>query len=183
MFPSANVLKMTIIVFKNIFLTRSLIVSDKNNDVYIDFVKARIIVLESDSCFFAMWLAWNKKMKLLSQKHHAILDYLTVLFLALSPLVFNMQLTGEILTYTLALVHLVLTLFTNFELGIFRVIPLYVHGVIEISVALLLIVVSFLFFIHRDNTSFYFYLVFGVVLFMVWAISDYKSVSPFKKLI
>lgn len=122
-------------------------------------------------------------MKLLSQKQHGILDYLTVLFLALSPSIFNIQSVGAVFTYTLALIHLVLTLFTNFEMGIFRVVPLYIHGIIEISVALLLIVVSFLFFIYRDNTSFYFYLAFAIVLFIVWAISDYKSISPFKKLI
>lgn len=122
-------------------------------------------------------------MKLLSSKLHGILDYVTVLFLALSPSVFNMQPYAAFFTYALAFIHLVLTLFTNFEMGIFRIIPLYVHGIIEISVALFLVVVSFLFFIYRDTTSFYFYLVFAIVLFVVWRISDYKLSSPFKKMI
>jgi hypothetical protein len=120
-------------------------------------------------------------MKLLSQKLHGILDYATVLFLALSPSVFNMLPNAALFTYTLAFVHLVLTMFTNFEMGIFRVVPFYVHGIIEISVSVLLVVISFLFFMYHDNTSFYFYLIFAVVLFIVWCISNYALTPSFKK--
>ena len=122
-------------------------------------------------------------MKRLSPKLHGILDYVTVIVLAVSPLLFDMKPYAAIFTYALAFIHLMLTLFTNFEMGVFRVVPLYIHGIIEISVSVLLVVVSFLFLIYHDNTSFYFYLIFAVVLFVVWGVSDYKLVSPLKKLI
>lgn len=120
-------------------------------------------------------------MKLLSEKLHGVLDYATVLFLALSPSVFNMQANATLFTYSLAFVHLVLTIFTNFEMGIFRVVPFYIHGIIEISVSVLLVVVSFMFFMYHDNTSFYFYLIFAVALFIVWCMSNYALTPSFKK--
>jgi len=122
-------------------------------------------------------------MKLLSPKLHGILDYVTVVFLALSPSLFNMQSLAGNFTYMLAFIHLILTLITNFEMGVFRVVPLYIHGIIELCVSILLVAISFLFFIYHDNTSFYYYLIFALVLFLVWCVSEYKLSSPFKKLI
>lgn len=118
-----------------------------------------------------------KKMKRLSPKLHGILDYVTVAFLLLSPSVFQMQQYAAVFTYSLAFVHLVLTLFTNFELGIFRLVPFYIHGIVEISVSIVLMPLSYLFLVLGDSTSFYFYLVFAIVLLIVWLLTSYVNVS------
>jgi len=114
-------------------------------------------------------------MKKLSPRVHSILDYFTVLFLLLSPSLFDMQTPGSVFTYVLAIVHLVLTLLTDFPAGVFKVVPLKIHGLIEIIVSIALIAVAVWFRSSGDNVSFYYYLIFAVILFIVWATSEYKS--------
>ena len=114
-------------------------------------------------------------MKKLSPRVHGILDYFTVLFLLLSPSLFDMQTPGSVFTYVLAIVHLVLTLLTDFPAGVFKVVPLKIHGLIEIIVSIALIAVAVWFRSSGDNVSFYYYLIFAVILFIVWATSEYKS--------
>ena len=114
-------------------------------------------------------------MKKLSPRVHSILDYFTVLFLLLSPSLFDMQTLGSVFTYVLAIVHLVLTLLTDFPSGVFKVVPLKIHGLIEIIVSIALIAIAVWFRRSGDNVSFYYYLIFAVILFIVWTTSEYKS--------
>ena len=99
-------------------------------------------------------------MKKLSPRVHGILDYFTVLFLLLSPSLFDMQTPGSVFTYVLAIVHLVLTLLTDFPAGVFKVVPLKIHGLIEIIVSIALIAIAVWFRRSGDNVSFYYYLFF-----------------------
>ena len=114
-------------------------------------------------------------MKKLSPKIHGALDYITVLFLLLSPSLIDMQTLGAEFTYILAIVHLILTLLTDFPAGVFKIIPLKIHGLIEIIVSIALIGIAVWFRSIGDNVSFYYYLIFAVILFIVWATSEYKS--------
>lgn len=113
-------------------------------------------------------------MKKLSPKVHGALDYITVLVLLFSPSMFDMQTTGSVFTYVLAIVHLVLTLVTDFPAGAFKIIPLKMHGMIEIVVSIALIAVAVWFRSSGDNVSFYYYLVFAFILFIVWIGSEYR---------
>jgi len=124
--------------------------------------------------FCTLKLTYN--MKKLSPRVHGILDYFTVLFLLSSPSLFDMQTNGAVFTYVLAIVHLILTLLTDFPLGAFKIIPLKLHGLIEIVVSIALIVVAVWFRSSGDNVSFYYYLIFAFILFIVWTTSEYKSV-------
>src|SRR5579871_3312133 len=79
-------------------------------------------------------------MKFLSSKAHSAIDYFVVVFLWASPSIFGLNSTVSLLTYSLGSVHLVLTVFTNFHFGIVKVIPVQIHGWIELAVAVLLII-------------------------------------------
>lgn len=116
-------------------------------------------------------------MKIISTVFHGILDYVTVLFLAISPSLFDMTSPAAVFTYALAGIHLLLTALTNFEMGIFKIIPLKIHGAIELIVSVFLVIVAVLFYMSDDKISFYFYLVFAIVLFIVWVASSYTT-SP-----
>ena len=105
---------------------------------------------------------------------HGVIDYVTVLFLLMAPVWFGMQSKASVFTYVLAAVHLLLTLFTDFIGGVFKIVPFRIHGLIEIAVSLMLICVAILFRTSGDHAAFYFYLVFSIVLFAVWALSDYR---------
>lgn len=113
-------------------------------------------------------------MKKLSPRVHGVLDYFTVLFLLFSPSSFDMQTTGSVFTYVLAVIHLILTVLTDFPAGVFKVVPLKIHGIIEIIVSIALIGIAVWFRSSGDNVSFYYYLIFAFILFIVWSISDYK---------
>ncbi len=113
-------------------------------------------------------------MKVISPGFHGVLDYFTVLFLAISPSIFAMGAAAIIFTYVLAAIHLGLTVLTNFDLGIVRVIPLKIQGAIELVVSILLLIVAVLFRKTGDQTSYYIYLIFAIVLFIVWLVSDYR---------
>jgi hypothetical protein len=116
-------------------------------------------------------------MKKINSRVHGILDYLTVLFLLISPSLFGMHAIGLRFTYILASVHLILTLFTDFKAGLFKLISFKMHGLIEIIVAITLIGIAIWFRTSGDNVSFYYYLIFSVVLLIVWAGSEYKQAS------
>ncbi|HEV8284458.1 MAG TPA: hypothetical protein VGQ09_09110 [Chitinophagaceae bacterium] len=92
-------------------------------------------------------------MKVISPKFHDVLDYVTVLFLAISPSIFAMGAAASNFTYVLAAIHLALTVLTNFDMGIVKVIPLKIHGAIELVVSILLLIVAVAFRETSDQTS------------------------------
>ncbi len=114
-------------------------------------------------------------MKIITSKIHGILDYLTVIFFALSPTLFHMEGNLKNFTYALAFVHLLLTIFTRFELGLVKLIPFKIHGLIELVVAIALTAVS-LWFNHNNNTlGFYYYLWIAIVIAIVFLLTDFSS--------
>ncbi len=113
-------------------------------------------------------------MKVISPKLHGILDYLVVLFLAASPTLFKMEGALCNFTYGLAAVHLVLTICTSYELGLIKIIPFPIHGIIEFFVAIALALVSFWFNRNGDALGFYFYLYFAVAIMAVFLLTDFK---------
>lgn len=116
-------------------------------------------------------------MKIISPKVHAVLDYLTVVFLLASPSLFNMESPLSTFTYALAGIHFLLTILTSFPLGLIKVIPFRIHGLIEVAVALALAGVAFWFKNNNSLTGFYFYLVLAAVIMIVFVLTDFKERS------
>jgi len=116
-------------------------------------------------------------MKVINAKAHGILDYLTVVFLFLSPTLFGMHGTLATFTYILGAVHLLLTILTAFEVGLIKVIPFRVHGIIEIIVAIALGIVAYWFYTLDNQPGFYFYLVVAMVILLVFFLTDFTSVT------
>jgi len=114
-------------------------------------------------------------MKIISPKPHGIIDYAVVLFLLSSPLLFGMGGLLAIFTYALGAVHLLLTLLTDFSVGVIKLIPLPIHGLIELAVGAALIVVAFTLFKH-DVLGNTFYTAFGAAVILVFLLTDYRGV-------
>ena len=114
-------------------------------------------------------------MKIISSKVHGILDYLTVIFLFAAPTLFKMEGTLCTFTYALASIHFLLTALTNFEVGIFKVIPFRIHGLIELVVSVALIAVAFWFNSNGSELGFYFYIGLAVVILIVFLLTDFKG--------
>jgi hypothetical protein len=113
-------------------------------------------------------------MKIISPNLHGIIDYLVVVFLLISPVIFHMTPDHGLLTYALAFVHLILTLFTDFKGGLFKVISLPVHGFIELIVGITLVVLAYTYF-KDDAVAKLFYTYFGIAVLAVYLLTDYKK--------
>ncbi|MFY0697235.1 MAG: hypothetical protein JXR11_05240 [Balneola sp.] len=114
-------------------------------------------------------------MKILTSKLHGIIDYVVVVFLLASPSLFGLPEFTACCTYILAGIHLTLTVLTDFEVGLFKVIPFKIHGLIELIVSLALIGFAFYLGGREGDLARNFYLCFGIAVFLTWLISDYKK--------
>jgi hypothetical protein len=112
-------------------------------------------------------------MKILRAKLHGIIDYIVVIFLWLSPTLFGLSEFVSTLTYGLGAIHLGLTIFTDFQYGLVKVIPFRLHGWIELIVSLALIGSPWIFGFDENVTDKFFYIIFGVTVFVTWLITDY----------
>ena len=113
-------------------------------------------------------------MKFLSPKVHGIIDYFVVIFLFCSPVLFGLARRTVTFTYVLASVHLLLTILTNYDLGLFKLIPFPLHGLIELIVSVALIILSYTLLKNNANGKM-FYLAFGAGLLLIWLVTDYKN--------
>ena len=120
-------------------------------------------------------------MKIISSKAHGILDYATVIFLLAAPTLFQMEGTLCTFTYVLAGVHFALTALTAFEVGLVKVIPFRIHGLIEIVVSIALAGVAFWFRSNDNETGFYFYLALAIVIMIVFLLTDFRSAANHRK--
>jgi hypothetical protein len=118
-------------------------------------------------------------MKLLSPKLHGIIDYVSVGGLVLAPTLFGLNGAAATLAYALAGIHLTMTLLTAFPLGLIKLVPLRLHGVVEIVVGVSLVVAPWVLATTLDlgGTGRVFYTAFGAVLIAVWLITDYSAAA------
>jgi len=82
-------------------------------------------------------------MKPISAKPHGVLDYATGSLLLISPWLFGFHDLSSSATYTMVamgIVVILLSLVTNYPLGLIKAVPFRVHGVIETIGALALLV-------------------------------------------
>lgn len=86
-------------------------------------------------------------MKPLQPYPHAILDYIVGLFLIVSPWLFRFSFdpAGTNTMVTIGIITVVLSLLTDYPLGLIKVVPFPVHGVLETLGAIVLLVSPWLF--------------------------------------
>jgi len=116
-------------------------------------------------------------MKILSPRVHGYLDYLVVVVFLLAPTLFRLEGAPCKISYALAGIHLVLTLVTAFPLGLVKVIPFTVHGALELVVSIALVALPWLLGFAGNAPARNFYVAAGVVIFLVWLVTDYKGAA------
>ena len=115
-------------------------------------------------------------MKFMSPKVHGIIDYLVVLVLLLSPTILGFTGTLAMFTYALGIVHLLLSVLTDYPMGLMKAIPVTVHASVELLVGIALIVIAYTLF--KDNADGkLFYVIFGTVVLLTWLVTDYKGIK------
>jgi low affinity Fe/Cu permease len=113
-------------------------------------------------------------MKIINANVHAVLDYLTVIFLWISPSLFNFSRPVSTFTYILGAIHLLLTISTNYKYGILKFIPFPTHGTIELILGIVLIITPWL-LNFTNNTDCYYYSALALVIFITYALTDFSS--------
>ena len=115
-------------------------------------------------------------MRLIAARLHRLLDFVTVGGFALAPSVLGLAGFAATLAYVLAVVHLALTLLTHFPGRAARPVSLVLHGAIEGVVGLALLLLPWL--VGWMGTARTFYLVAGLIILVVWALSAYRPATP-----
>ncbi|HVW95411.1 MAG TPA: hypothetical protein VHA56_05555 [Mucilaginibacter sp.] len=115
-------------------------------------------------------------MKFMSPKVHGIIDILVCVFLLASPIIFGFTGTLAIFTYALGAAHTVLTLGTDFQIGVIKLIPVQIHELIEFVVAVSVIVLAYTLFNNNPDGKL-FYVIFGNCVLLTWLVTDYKGTS------
>lgn len=119
-------------------------------------------------------------MKVFSPRTHGYLDFLTVVIFLLAPVILGLSDVPAYISYSLAVIHLIVTLISDFPFGIAKVIPFYIHGWIEWMVGPVLIVVPFVFGFDADVIARNFYIVMGVIIIVIGGLTNYRDASESK---
>lgn len=114
-------------------------------------------------------------MRILSARVHGVLDLVTVGLLLLGPLIVGLGGSPAAIAYTLAAVHLLMTLFTRFPMGVWKRIPFFVHGIVELVVGIALLLLPTFAGYGPGSPAKRFYLAMGAVILVVWALTAYRG--------
>jgi hypothetical protein len=117
-------------------------------------------------------------MRILDARIHGVLDLIMVLMFVLGPLLFGLGGSPAAIAYTLAIVHLVMTLMTRFPMGRWKVIPFPLHGIVELIVGVALLILPSYAGYAPGSPARKFYLGMGAVILVVWALTAYGARGP-----
>lgn len=114
-------------------------------------------------------------MKILSPTIHGVLDYaLALLFLVLPP-VLDFPPTAAVASYAIGAVYVVASLVTRYPLGLIKLLPFPIHGVIESLMAVTWILLPWLMGFSGHAAARNFFLIAGIGLLAVVALTDYRA--------
>jgi hypothetical protein len=97
---------------------------------------------------------------------------LTVAIFALAPSILGLTGFAALVSYTLAAIHLAMTLLTNMPLGVLKIIPMRLHALVEMLVGPVLVAAALVFSTILGKKR-EFFLVMGPVILAVWLLSSY----------
>lgn len=107
--------------------------------------------------------------------NHGLFDYILVVFLYLSPTLFGLsEETGKMI-YGVGTFMLILTLCTNYKLGVLKLIPAPAHGILELILPLLLVLSPWLFDFADSSLEKNYFIILGIAIYIVHLFSDYHE--------
>lgn len=114
-------------------------------------------------------------MKLITPRTHGYLDYLTAFVFLAAPKILGFEGLPALLSWILAGVHLLLTLATDFPLGLRPWLPFWIHGWIERIVGPALVIVAYLSNFSAGGPASGFYLFMGLTIIAAGWLTDYAG--------
>jgi hypothetical protein len=107
---------------------------------------------------------------------HGAIDYLAVVIFAVAPAVIGLSGWPAALSYTLAGIHLLMTLLTDFPAGIIKAIPIVLHQWVERIVGPVLVILAF----SMTKAVRAFFAAMGIIIFAVERLTAYRSTTAAK---
>ncbi|MCB2376309.1 hypothetical protein LGH70_01860 [Hymenobacter sp. BT635] len=114
-------------------------------------------------------------MKILSPAAHGVIDVCFVVFVALAPVMFDLAPTIDTTCFVLAGGYLLVTLLTNYRLGLLRLIPFPVHGWLDLLTGLALVAAPFVLGLGANTAERNLFLGLGIFSVIVWLLTDWKA--------
>ena len=114
-------------------------------------------------------------MRVLSARIHGYLDFVLIAILVIGPFAVGLGGTPALISWLLAALHLIVTLATRFPMGVWRVIPFVVHGLIELAVAAFFAALPFTGGYSPGSPARRFYVTMAAFVFLVWVLTDYRA--------
>ncbi len=114
-------------------------------------------------------------LKVLSPRLHGVLDFVVVALFALAPTIFGFGGTAATVAYVVAGIHLSLTLLTAFPMGLVKVVPFKVHGVLEVAALLGIAAAPWIFGFGDSATPRNFFLAAAALIASVVVLTDYHT--------
>lgn len=107
---------------------------------------------------------------------HRIVDFVIVAAFALAPTVLGLTDSPAVIAYTLAAIHLALTLATRFPGGGGRPVSIGLHAVLELLVGISLLIMPWLTDWPGDAQAFF--SVAGLMMLAGWVLTNYTERKP-----
>ncbi len=114
-------------------------------------------------------------MRILGPRIHGYIGVVLILLFLIGPLAFGLGGTPALISWILAVAHLVITLSTRFPLGVAKKIPFFIHGIIELVVAIFLAVLPRLDGYSPGSPARRFYWAMAILVGLVWLLTDYRG--------
>lgn len=116
-------------------------------------------------------------MKTMSRKSHAILDYGSVILLFASPWLFNFNNVPAAKTIVMvsAILILVMSLMTNYEAGVAKMVPMRMHLSADVLLGIFLAASPWLF--NFSGETYTFHLLMGVVAILAGVFTTKESLK------
>ncbi|WP_188555935.1 hypothetical protein [Hymenobacter glacieicola] len=93
----------------------------------------------------------------------------------MAPIMFDLEPAVDTACFVLAGGYLLITLLTDFKLGIFRLIPFPVHGWLDLLTGLALLAAPFLFHFEAGSAERNLSWMLGAVSVITWFVTDWKG--------
>lgn len=116
-------------------------------------------------------------MKILNPTIHGAMDYALALFFLAAPAIFGFSEAAATISYVVGGVYIGASLITKYPLGLLKLLPFPVHGVIETLMALSWFAFPWIFGFADDIAARNFFIIAAVGLLLVVSCTDYKAAA------
>jgi len=114
-------------------------------------------------------------MKILGPRAHGYVDYLVVVAFVGGPAVFGFEGQPKTIAFALAVVHLLLTSVTAFPVGLVKLVPFPLHGLLEFAVSILLFALPWVAGFSEVEPARNFFVGAGAAVLLAFLVTDYTS--------